>query len=101
MRINLHAETVAVGGDVANHLALLDVPDLVSRVDAESVHAVVNVSRSGEHGRARITVRSNENRIHIALHGINGTEHTRSFSSSFRTKYFRKWPMNCIEKSLT
>ena len=67
---------MTVGGDVADHLALLDVPDLVSRVDAESVHAVVNVSRSGEHGSARITVRSNENRIHIALHGINGTEHT-------------------------
>ena len=101
MRINLHAETVAVGGDVADHLAFLDVPDLVSRVDAESVHAVVDVSRPGKHGRARITVCSNENRIHIALHGIHGIKHTRSFSSSLRTRYFRKWPMNCIEKSLT
>ena len=92
---------MTVGGDVADHLALLDVPDLVSRVDAESVHAVVNVSRSGKHGRARITVRSNENRIHIVLHGIHRIKHTRSFSSSLRTRYFRKWPMNCIEKSLT
>ena len=81
---------MTVGGDVADHLALLDVPNLVSRVDAESVHAVVDVSRPGKHGRARITVRSNENRIHIVLHGINGTEHTRSFSSSLRTRYFRK-----------
>ena len=62
---------MTVGGDVADHLALLDVPDLVSRIDAKSVHAVVNVSRSGKHGRARITVRSNENRIHNALHGIH------------------------------
>ena len=81
---------MTVGGDVADHLAFLDVPDLVLRVDAESVHAVVDVSRPGKHGRARITVRSNENRIHIALHGINGTEHTRSFSSSLRTRYFKK-----------
>ena len=81
---------MTVGGDVADHLALLDVPDLVLRVDAESVHAVVDVSRSGKHGRTRVTVRSKENRIHIVLHGINGTEHTRSFSSSLRTRYFRK-----------
>ena len=81
---------MTVGGDVADHLAFLDVPDLVSRVDAESVDAVVDVSRPGKHGRTRVTVRSNENRIHIELHGIHGTEHTRSFSSSLRTRYFRK-----------
>ena len=81
---------MTVGGDVADHLAFLDVPDLVSRVDAESVHAVVDVSRPGKHGRARITVRSNENRIHIALHEIHGIKHTRSSPSSLRTRYFKK-----------
>ena len=98
---DFHAETVTIGCDVADHFSLLDVADLVSRIDAEPIHTVVDVSRSGKRGCTGVAVRSDQNRVHIALHVAPRASRTRSFSSSLRTKYFRKCPMNCIEKSLT
>ena len=83
---HVHAQTVSVRCDVTDHLSLLDVPNLVPRVDGKPVHSVVDIARSSKQCCTRIALRSNDHGVDLTLGETQSQIQTRSFSSSFFTK---------------
>ncbi len=69
---NLHAETMSIRCDITNHFTLLNVANLVSRIDAESIDTIIYITSSCKCWGSGITISSNQNGIDMKLDHTNG-----------------------------